>query len=83
MLTYEEMRADLAAVVHERPGDIRPDDALADLGLDSLGLMRLILKWEDEMGALDHGAFMECATLGEWWAVVRAMQTGAAATPQG
>ncbi|PYE84484.1 phosphopantetheine-binding protein [Pseudoroseicyclus aestuarii] len=78
MLTFDEMRADVARVVHEAPEDIDPDENLADLGIDSMRAMRLLMAWEERLPGLDYGAFMEEPTLSGWWAVVQARQSAGA-----
>ena len=69
-LTLDRMRADIAATIHCDPDDIRDDDQLSDLGLDSLRLMRLVLGWEEAGLKADFALFAEYGTLGEWWTQV-------------
>lgn len=66
-LTLDEMRADIAKAVHMDPADIRDDDHLPDLGLDSLRLMALVSAWEAKGLTADFAVFAEYATLGDWW----------------
>lgn len=69
-LTLEQMRADIAQAIDLDPSEIGDSDNLADLGLDSLRLMRLVMEWEGAGLKADFGLFAEYATLGEWWAQV-------------
>ncbi|WP_295044822.1 phosphopantetheine-binding protein [uncultured Paracoccus sp.] len=69
-LTLDRMRADIAKAIHMDPADLRDDDHLADLGLDSLRLMRLVLAWEEAGLTADFSLFAEYDTLGDWWAHV-------------
>lgn len=77
-LTLEQMRTDIAKVLEVEPSEIKDDDHLPDMGLDSLRLMRLVMQWEQEAGLnADFSVFAEYATLGEWWREVAALQNGA------
>ncbi|MFC3628003.1 phosphopantetheine-binding protein [Paracoccus angustae] len=66
-LTLDRMRADVASAIRMDPSDIRDDDHLGDLGLDSLRLMRLVLAWEEAGLRADFSLFAEYETLGDWW----------------
>jgi aryl carrier-like protein len=70
-LTLERMRADIAAVLHERPEDIADDDNLIDLGLDSLRALNLSLAWSQAV-PLAFADLAEHTTLAGWWSVVEA-----------
>ncbi len=76
-LTLDRMRADVAKVIHMDPADIRDDDHLGDLGLDSLRLMRLVLAWEEAGLSADFSLFAEYDTLGDWWTHIVAPATHA------
>lgn len=80
-LTLERMRADIARLVHMDPSEIADDDNLPDLGLDSMRLMNLLLKWEEAGLKADFGMFAEFQTLGEWWEQVDRIQAMGAARP--
>lgn len=73
-LTLDQMRADIARMIHMAPDEIADDDNLADLGLDSMRLMNLVLHWEQAGLKADFGTFAEFYTLGEWWAEVQKLQ---------
>ncbi|PZO65052.1 MAG: phosphopantetheine-binding protein [Paracoccus denitrificans] len=70
------MRADIAKAVHMDPADIRDDDHLPDLGLDSLRLMALVSAWEAKGLTADFAVFAEYATLGDWWRELSARTNG-------
>lgn len=71
-LTLERMRADVARAVGMDPSEIGDEDQLADLGLDSLRLMKLVIAWEQDGLQADFGLFAEYGTLGEWWSHIAA-----------
>lgn len=74
-LTLDQMRTDIAKLIYLDPQDIGDDDNLADLGLDSMRLMNLVLQWEQGGLKADFGTFAEYYTLGEWWAAVERLQS--------
>jgi bifunctional isochorismate lyase/aryl carrier protein len=71
-LTLERMRADVARMLHEPPEDIRDDDNLMDLGLDSMRLMKLASQWREAGARLEFADLAAEATLACWWAMIRA-----------
>ena len=78
MLTRERMRADIAALLHERPEDIGGEDELMDLGLDSMRAMALLTRWAREANlTLEFSEFAERLTLDAWWAIMARAQAGA------
>lgn len=77
MITYEQMRADVAAALDMAPEDLTPEDNLYDLGLDSMRLMGLVMEWQEQGADLDFGLLMESQTIGAWWAAVGAGRAGA------
>lgn len=66
-MTIEDMRADLANALRIQPDEIADDDNLYDLGLDSMRVMDLAMKWEAAGLKLDIGTLYEKATLRDWW----------------
>ena len=79
MLTLEQMRADIAATLHEDAEAVRDDDNLIDLGVDSMRALNLLTLWSEKGINLDFGDLAERVTLGEWWELVQQRQgrTGA------
>lgn len=73
-LTMEQMRADIAAMLHEDPSEIGENDSLLDLGLDSMRAMNLVLKWSEGGLALEFSEFAEDPTLRGWWTLVERRQ---------
>ncbi len=76
-LTFEQMRADVAVALDLSPADIRAEDNLYDLGLDSMRLMSLAMEWQEQGADLDFGLLLESQTLADWWAAVEAQRQGA------
>ncbi|MCQ4158682.1 phosphopantetheine-binding protein [Roseomonas sp. GC11] len=67
--TREEMRAALARLLRMEAEEIGDDDNLADLGLDSLRAMNLMLSWSEGGLELDFAELAENLTLSAWWGV--------------
>lgn len=66
-MTRQDMRADLAKVL-KIPADAISDDAnLMDLGLDSMHVMDLLLRWQASGLRADFSRFFEAVTFEEWW----------------
>ena len=79
-LTIEKMRSDIASLADLDPEEIGLDDNLADLGLDSMRLLNLILAWEEAGVNLDFGASAERFTLSGLWEAVQAQLAGSGDT---
>lgn len=73
-LTLETMRADLARIIEVDIEEIRDDDNLMDLGLDSMRMMGLVTQWGRTGIKLEFSDLAEYLTLGEWWQVVQRLQ---------
>lgn len=83
-LTLDQMRADIAAMVHEAPENIADDDNLMDLGVDSMRALNLILKWGDQGVEIDFADLAEEVTLAGWWKAAQAQmaQNSTTAAPR-
>lgn len=66
----ETLRADIAQMLRLPVEEVLDDENLMDLGLDSMRVMNLLVKWESEGLKMDFAALAEYATLGEWWNVI-------------
>lgn len=77
-ITLESMRADIAGTIHEEPEEIGLEDNLMDLGVDSMRLLNLILKWQEEGLDLDFAELADRFTLAGWWEAIEARQKGVA-----
>lgn len=76
-LTLARMRLDIAEMLREDPSDIHDDDNLMDLGLDSMRIMTLLLRWNKAGAAVEFSEMAAVATLAEWWALIeRNRQSG-------
>lgn len=73
-LTLARMRADVAKLVGEAPEDVRDDDNLMDLGLDSMSVLGLVMAWGEHGLALEFSHLAEHTTLAGWWQVVQDLQ---------
>lgn len=70
MITKDRMRADIANAIDMDASEIGDDDNLFDLGLDSIRVMDMLMKWEAAGLKIDFSLFYEVATLAEWWRIV-------------
>jgi aryl carrier-like protein len=77
-ITLERMRADIAAILHEDPEEIGLDDNLADLGLDSMRVMNLLVTWTELGADFEFGEAAEDFTLAGWWQAVQRHQAARA-----
>lgn len=71
VLTLERMREDIAKVLHEDASEIRDDDNLIDLGLDSIRAMTLLTRWREAGAHIDFADMAQRPELGYWWRLVR------------
>ena len=69
-LTYEAIRADIAHLIGIDPSEIGNDDHLPDWGLDSIRIMALLQRWNDEGLTLDFAQLAEKPTLAHWWTLI-------------
>ncbi len=76
-ITLERMRADIADMIHEDPEEIGLEDNLMDLGIDSMRLLNLILKWQEDGLDLEFAELADRFTLAGWWEAIQAKQAGA------
>jgi len=70
-LTLDRMRRDIADALFVDPSEIPDDAVLADLGLDSMRLMDLMMAWEEAGMTADFGMLAEQPTLAGWWSVIQ------------
>lgn len=73
-LSLEQMRADIARILHEDPSEIGDEDSLIDLGLDSIRAMALVTRWRDAGAAVEFSELAETPRLSHWWSVVERAQ---------
>ncbi len=64
------MRDDIAAVLGEPPGTVADDADLLQLGLDSIGVMRLVGRWHQRGVSVSFAELVEGRTLDDWWQMV-------------
>ncbi|MDM4718648.1 amino acid adenylation domain-containing protein [Micromonospora sp. WMMA1363] len=64
------MRQDIAAVLGEPPDTVADDADLLQLGLDSIGVMRLVGQWHQRGVPVGFAELIEGRTLDDWWQMV-------------
>ncbi len=73
-ITLEMMRTDIARIIDLEPHEVRDDDSLIDLGLDSMRMLSLVVKWSETGIPIEFADLAEFVTLGQWWQVVERLQ---------
>ena len=71
--TLEQMRRDIAAMIHVDADEIGGDDNLMDLGLDSMRALNLLMIWQERDVNLAFSDLAVSPTLNNWWHI--AMRT--------
>lgn len=78
MISKDRLRTDIAEALRMDSGEIADDDNLFDLGLDSMRVMDLLMRWEADGLRTDFSRFFEVATVADWWQVIEDGWPGAA-----
>lgn len=73
-LTRDQMMADIAEAVGIDTDEIAGDDNMIDVGVDSMRMMALTLKWEAIDPALNYGQLWEGSTFDDWWTGVASLR---------
>jgi amino acid adenylation domain-containing protein len=81
-LTQEIMREDIAGVAGRAPRDVGDEDDLIELGLDSIAVMRLSVRWRRLGADIRQAELLELSTLAQWWALVRTRLGAAPELPE-
>lgn len=66
-LTKEEVRAAVAAILHQPPTKIQDKDNLFDWGLDSIRLLTLLEDWRTKGANISFAQLAETPTLKTWY----------------
>ncbi|MER7013771.1 phosphopantetheine-binding protein [Saccharopolyspora sp. NPDC000359] len=69
-LTLEDVREQVAELLHEDPAELTDEENLVDWGLDSVRIMTLVEKWRRLGVQITFADLAERPTLAEWWAVL-------------
>lgn len=77
MRTIEDMRMDIAGALDIPAADLSNNANLFDLGLDSIRVMDLFLRWEADGLNADFSRFYEAATLEAWWQIASSVDAPA------
>lgn len=76
-LSLEALREEVATLLEMPASDLRLDDNLLDMGLDSIRLMSLVERWRALDARITFIALAEQATLQAWWPLLSAPRGGA------
>lgn len=69
-MTFDKLRDDVAQMIGVPAEEIENDDNLIDHGLDSVRLLNLAARWNDEGIELQFADLIESPTLNDWWQLV-------------
>ena len=72
--TAGQILADLADILFVDGADLTDDTDLIDLGLDSMRVLGLVMRWGETGIALEFPHLAEHVTLAGWWATVQQLQ---------
>ncbi|AJE46823.1 phosphopantetheine-binding protein [Celeribacter indicus] len=73
-IDFDIIRADVAGALYTTPEEIGMEDNLADMGLDSMLIMTLVMGWQERGMDMDFLSFAEEPTLRAWQAALEAHQ---------
>ncbi|MDH4572545.1 phosphopantetheine-binding protein [Salinicola acroporae] len=73
-MTMARLCTDVARMIGESPEEIADDDNLVDHGLDSMRMLDLVSRWNDDGVAVPFSDFIERPTLRDWWELVQRHQ---------
>lgn len=76
-ITREQLRADILSILEDEPDELRDDDNLIDMGLDSMRAMNLLVQWEEAGIQIDFMDLAGAPTIGELWALLSERQGAA------
>lgn len=65
-MTEEEIRADIAELLHLLPEEVTDTDNLFELGLDSIRLTTLLERWRDGGAEIGFVDLAEQPTMAHW-----------------
>lgn len=67
-ITLEDMRRQIAAILEQPVSAVEDGVNLLDLGLDSMRMMELAMRWSEESGLyVDFGSLAEHPEIRTWW----------------
>ena len=69
-LTFEAVRADIAAELYLEPEEVPEAGNLFDEGLDSVRLLGLVAQWREHGATVSFAELAERPTLSAWWGVL-------------
>lgn len=70
-LTLEMLRRDIAEALYLDISEVGDDDDLIDLGLDSVRLMSLTVRWNEAGAGVSFAELAVHADLAHWWKLIR------------
>jgi len=74
--SLDALREEVATLLQMPASDLRPDDNLLDLGLDSIRLMTLVERWRAADPRITFVVLAEQATLQAWWRLLSSQHEG-------
>jgi aryl carrier-like protein len=75
-LTLDQLRADVAELLYEDPGDVDDTADLLSAGLDSIRILTLVERWREAGVQVSFVELAESPTLAAWWKLLKARLPG-------
>ncbi|HEY2576961.1 MAG TPA: phosphopantetheine-binding protein [Streptosporangiaceae bacterium] len=76
-LTLDRIRADVAELLYEDPGDVDDTADLLASGLDSVRILTLVERWREAGVQVSFVELAESPTLAAWWMLLKPRLPGA------
>jgi bifunctional isochorismate lyase/aryl carrier protein len=72
----DQVRGDVAELLHLAPADVGDDADLLTEGLDSVRILSLVERWRNAGASVSFLQLAEAPTLAAWWHVLSAGRPG-------
>ena len=66
-LTLDRVRADVAELLYQEPGEVTDTEDLLGSGLDSIRILTLVERWREVGVRISFVELAEAPTVAAWW----------------
>lgn len=70
LLTLDRVRADVAELLYQDPGEVIDTADLVQSGLDSIRILTLVERWRDAGVRIGFVELAESPTVAAWWTLL-------------